>query len=90
MPKPTDIIGRWEYQAEGSTYQRKFLADGTVRALDAKSNPLTSFDGFRWRIDGDRIIAEHPGREITITHALMKEGTLNFESAGFGSGKRLP
>jgi hypothetical protein len=89
-PKPADIIGRWEYRAEGSTYQREFLADGSVRAHSSNGSPLNWFDGFKWRIEGDHIIAEHPGRKITITHSLMKEGTLNFESEGFGSGKRIP
>ncbi|MCU0748249.1 MAG: alpha-N-acetylglucosaminidase [Akkermansiaceae bacterium] len=88
-PKPADIIGRWEYRAEGSTYQREFLADGSVRAHSSNGSPLDWFDGFKWRIEGDHIIAEHPGRKITITHSLMKEGTLNFESEGFGSGKRI-
>jgi alpha-N-acetylglucosaminidase len=89
-PKPADIIGKWEYHAENSTYQREFLADGTVRALGANGSPLNWFDGFRWRIEGDRVLAEHPGRKMTITHSLTKDGVLHFESEGFGSGKRLP
>lgn len=87
-PKPADIIGRWEYHAEGGTHLREFLADGTVRALSSNGAPLNWFDGFTWRIEGDRILAEHPGRKMTITHTLMKDGALHFESEGFGSGKR--
>ncbi|MBN8460614.1 MAG: alpha-N-acetylglucosaminidase [Verrucomicrobia bacterium] len=89
-PKPADIIGKWEYHAEGGTHLREFLADGTVRALAPNGTPRDWFDGFKWRIEGDRILAEHAGRKMTITHALMKDGTLLFESEGFGRGRRVP
>ena len=89
-PKPADIIGRWEYHAEGATHLREFLANGTVRALAPDGTPRNWFDGFRWRIEGDRILAEHPGRKMTITHTLMKDGTLNFESEGFGHARKIP
>lgn len=66
------------------------VISGTVRAFSSDGSPLNWFDGFRWRIEGDRLFVEHPGRKLTITHSLTKDAVLHFESEGFGSGKRLP
>jgi alpha-N-acetylglucosaminidase len=89
-PKASDLIGRWEYHAEGGTHLREFLADGTVRALAPDGTPRDWFNGFRWRIDGDRILLENPDRKMTITLSMQKNGMLSFDSEGFGSGKKVP
>lgn len=89
-PTPAALIGCWEYHAEGGTHLREFLADGTVRALAPDGTARDWFDGFRWRIDGNRILVEHSGRKMTISQSLLKSGLLSFDSEGFGTGKRVP
>ena len=89
-PTKEALVGCWEYQAQGGTHLREFLADGSVRALAPDGTPHNWFDGFQWRIDDDRIVVENKSRGLTVTHTLFKDGSLNFESEGFGSAKRVP
>lgn len=87
LPTPEAVIGCWEYHAQGRTLLREFRADGSVRAMEVDGTPLDWFYGFRWQIEGDRMIVANKARGITVTHALLKDGSLLFESEGFGAGK---
>ncbi len=88
-PNKEAVIGCWQYNAQGGTHLREFRADGSVRAMAIDGSPHNWLDGFQWRIEGDRILAENKDRGITIIHALQKDGSLHFESEGFGSAKRV-
>ncbi len=84
------VVGCWEYAAEGSTHLREFRADGTIQAYRKDGVKINWFDGFRWRIDGLKIIAERQADGKVVTFTMPDKDTLEFASEGFGNAKRVP
>ena len=90
MPTPADVIGCWEYPAEGTTYLREFRADGTIQCYRKSGEKLPWFDGFAWRIEGRKVIAEKKATGMKITFLVPAKDVLEFTSEGFGKTKRVP
>jgi hypothetical protein len=90
--KPTKemVAGCWEYRAEDTTYLREFKADGTIQSYRKNGERVDWFDGFTWRIEGVKIIAERASDGKTITFGMPDKDTLMFTSEGFGAAKRAP
>ena len=89
-PTPADVIGCWEYPAEGTAYLREFRADGTIQAYRKTGEKLPWLDGFAWRIEGQNVIAEKKATGMNITFQVPAKDVLEFTSEGFGKTKRVP
>lgn len=90
IPTRADVLGCWQYAAEGSEYLREFRADGTVQSYRTNGVKLAWFEGFHWRIEGATIVVERPSDGKVITHKLAGPGVLEFSSEGFGKARRVP
>ncbi len=89
-PVPADVIGCWEYPAEGTTYLREFRADGALQSYRKSGSRLPWFDGFTWSLKGDKIVAVRPADGKVVTHKMLDKDTLDFASESFGKGRRVP
>ncbi len=63
----------WEYPYQGHTYQRHFLPDGKAHLyVDGKRTGV--WNGFTWRIEGDRLIVDKPDGS-SEEHHLDEQGS---------------
>jgi alpha-N-acetylglucosaminidase len=91
-PKPADkadVVGCWQYVAQGSAFLREFRDNGTVKSYQTNGMKLDWFDGFHWRIEGNAIIAERRTDGKVVTHRFIAPETLEFSSEGFGRARRV-
>jgi len=76
----------WQYTHQGRLWQRRFLPDGTAQLyVDGKRD--AAWNGFTWRIEGDRLIVDKPDGG-TEEHRLDDQGRLVLP-AGLGSAERV-
>jgi len=89
QPVKADIVGRWRYTAEGSTFIREFCEDGTIKSSKPDGTKLNWFDGFTWSIQGNSVVAERKSDGKIIIHKLTAKNTLDFSSEDFGNAVRV-
>ena len=79
--------GVWQYTYQGHTYQRHFLPDGQAD-LYVDGNRAAVWNGFTWRVEGDRLIVDKPDGS-SEDHYLDKQKRLVLP-AGLGTAERVP
>jgi len=77
----------WEYRYQGQTYQRHFLPDGTAQ-LHINGKPYSGWNGFKWRVAGDRLLVDTPNGDIE-EHGLDDQGRLVLPAVLGGTAKRV-
>jgi beta-glucosidase len=82
-----DVVGIWKYRANVKDYEREFHAAGTIRGYEYAGPELPWFQGYNWKIDGDRIVARKPGAK-EITFRLLDKNRLEFTSENLGVAVR--
>ncbi len=76
-----------EYQYQGHTYQRHFLPDGKAN-LYVNGHRLAAWNGFTWRIEGERLIVDKPDGSIE-THYLDDQGRLVLPAVLGGTAEKV-
>ena len=77
----------WQYTYQGNTYQRHFSPDGKAH-LEIDGNRAAIWNGFTWRIEGDRLIVDKPDGS-SEGHYLDSQDRLVLP-AGLGTAEKVP
>jgi alpha-N-acetylglucosaminidase len=83
----TDFFGRWRYSAQGATWEREFLADGSAKLY--RNGQSAGWKGFTWTFDRGALVLKNSGGEIFERHFLQDTNTLLFTKGGWEPAKRV-
>ncbi len=76
----------WQYKHNGASYQRRFLPDGSAE-LFVNGERSTSWKGFTWRMDGEKLLVDKPVGGVEI-HRLDSKNRLVLP-AGLGTAEKV-
>jgi len=80
-------LGTWEYTHQRQTYQRRFNPDHSAELyMNGKRQGV--WNGFTWRLEGDRLIVHKPDGSYE-QHHLDDQGRLVLP-AGLGTAEKVP
>ena len=82
-----DFTGRWRYPAEGATWEREFLPDGSARLY--RNGQAQDWNGFTWTLAQDAIVLKRANGSIFERHFLQDHNTLLFTMDGWSPAKRV-
>ena len=82
-----DFTGRWRYPAEGATWEREFLPDGSARLY--RNGQAQDWNGFTWTLAQDAIVLKRADGSIFERHFLQDHNTLLFTMDGWSPAKRV-
>lgn len=85
--KAEDFLGRWRYSAQGATWEREFLADGT--ALLYRGGVLQGWVGYTWAYEDGALYLKEPNGAVFEQHVLEDRDTLLFSAETFSPAKRV-
>jgi len=83
----SDILGRWQYEADGKTCVREFGANGVLR-LYVNGKAVKSWEGFKWSIENNEIICRSAAGAVVGRHRLKDLQTLEFLQESLGPAVR--
>ena len=86
--KAADFIGRWRYQAEGSTWEREFTAEGV--ALLYQNGKIHDWKNFTWTFDHGAVVLKRADGSVFERHLLRDRDTLLFTMSPWEPAKRVP
>jgi alpha-N-acetylglucosaminidase len=82
-----DFMGRWRYTAEGATYEREFLPDGSAKLY--RNGQSQDWNGFTWTFDDGTIVLKKTGGEMFERQVLQDRDTMLFTIDGWSPAKRV-
>jgi len=85
--KAEDFLGRWRYRAEGATWEREFLADGSAKLY--RNGQSEGWNGFTWKFESGALVLKKADGQIFERQILQDRDTLLFTMDGWGPAKRV-
>jgi hypothetical protein len=82
-----DFIGRWRYAAEGATWEREFLPDGSAKLY--RNGQPQDWKGYTWKFDDGAIVLKKTDGGIFERQVLQDRDTLLFTMGGWSPAKRV-
>jgi alpha-N-acetylglucosaminidase len=84
-----DFHGRWRYPAEGATWEREVLPNGSL-GLYRNGQPYGGWKGFTWTYEKAAIILRRADGTVFGRHVLRDKDTLLFIGEAWPPARRVP
>ena len=85
--RAAEFFGRWRYQAQGATWEREFLPDGSAN-LYCNGEPQ-GWNGFTWTFDNGVLVLKNNEGKVFERQVLADHDTLKFTMASWAPAQRV-